>query len=213
MSNMKHKVLLFASLLLSSPAWSAQITVSMINIGAVQPQPNFFVFDINGVIRDLLCDQFVPNVTSERYTAKVATLDDLTDTALIRQGDSTALARQKYTWIAILDTLAYGNAALAPDVTRANRFIVDGSGPMTTLSTQLLEFAQMANPANFNLTGFQIFVPIRNDGSIFPTQEQTGIDNGGGGGGQGQVPEPTTAFLVSGGIGGILAWGIRRRRS
>lgn len=195
----KYGILL--ALLFTSSSWASTVFVDMVNIGAVQPQPNFFIFDVDGVTRYLLCDQFLPNVTTQPYTAMVATLDDLSGTALIRQGDSVDLARQKYTWIAILDSLAYGDPSLAPDVTRANRFIVDGGGPMTAESTALLTFAVGANPADYDLTGFRIFVGIRpQDGSFLDTQEITG-----------HIPEPATVVLMGSALG-VVALLVRRKK-
>ena len=194
------KFSILAGLVFATCAWGNQITVNMLNIpvSSPQPEPNFFVFDIDGTIWDLLCDQISPNVTSLPYTAMVATLDDLTGTALNRIGDPDAL--KKYQMIAILDLLAYANPALAPDVTWANRFIVDGSGPLPGQAAALVAFVQTQNPANYDLSGFRIFYGIRRDGSFFDTQEQTGYS-----------PEPSTLILVLSSLAGFATLARARR--
>jgi hypothetical protein len=161
----------------------------------------FFVFDVNGTTQQLLCDQFLPNVTTQPYQATGYSLADLSGTTLFLQGDPQAL--HKYQEVAILDLQAYANPSLAADVVRANRFIVDGSGPMTPGSQALFDFVQTQNPANYPaLSNFIILVnPI--------TQEMTGfLDQGGS---QGGVPEPGTWPLTAA-AAVALSCLMRRRR-
>src|SRR3954452_4971508 len=153
----------------------------MLLIGS-QANLGFFTFNVNGTSQQLLCDQFLPNVTTLQYQAVGYSLTDFSGTVLGMQGDPQAL--QKYQQVAILDLQAYANPSLAADVVRANRFIVDGSGPLTPGAQALLNFVQTQNPANYpQLASFLIFTnPI--------TQEMTGfLDTGGSTGG---VPEPAT---------------------
>src|SRR5882724_12959512 len=154
----------------------------MLFLGAVS-SPGFFIFDVNGTTELLLCDQFLPNVTTSHYQALGYSLADFSGTTLGLAGDPDAL--HKYQMVAILDLLAYANPSLAPDVVRANRIIVDGSGATTPGAAALLAFAQSANPADYpQLANFVIlYNPL--------TQEQTGFFGGGGGGGGG-APEPGT---------------------
>jgi hypothetical protein len=161
--------------------------------GAVT-SPGFFLMEIDGVINPLLCDQFLPNVTTEPYQAIVATLDDLTGTTLERQGDPNAL--EKYQLVALINLRAYQDPSLAADAVRASRFVVDGFGPMPNSSLDLLAWAQAQDPADFaaELATFKIFAnPI--------TQELTGYI----------VPEPGTVFLIAGGLLSLIA--VRRFRA
>jgi len=175
--------------------------------------PGFFTFNVNGTIQELLCDQFAPNVTSQPYVAIGYTLADIAAPGpipnLALSSDPDRL--HKYQEIAIIDLQAYANpsnSTLAGDAVRANRIIVDGSGPHTPGADQLLAFAASQNPANYpQLSSFIVFVGPVNVAGISITQEMTGFlgggDTGGGGGG---VPEPSTAFLLGGGaLAGLLA--------
>jgi hypothetical protein len=121
----KHIVLSF--LLLGSSAWGAQVYNLFFLSGT---NPGFFTFDVNGVQRQLLCDQFAPNVTTLPYQAIGYSLNELAGaTTLALFGDPQELL--KYQRVAILDLQAYADPSLAADVVRANRIIVDGSGPHT----------------------------------------------------------------------------------
>ena len=186
----RYSCLLLLLLFLGSPAWAAPI-VTMFFRGAIGPTPGFFLMEVDGVLNPLLCDQFLPNVTTEPYQAIVATLDDLTGTTLERQGDPNAL--QKYQLVALINLRAYQDASLASDAVRASRFVVDGFGPMPNSSLDLLAWAQAQNPADYpELAGFKIYAnPI--------TQELTGYD----------VPEPATVILIA---GGLLSFAVVRRR-
>ena len=172
-------------LILGSSASAAQV-YNMFYLGAVS-SPGFFNFTVNGEFQQLLCDQFSPNVTTQPYQALGYSLADLSGTTLGLQGDPQAL--HKYQEVAILDIQAYLNPTLAPDVVRANRIIVDGSGPTTPGAAALLAFVQNENPANYNLTNFIILVGAN-------TQEQTGFLQ--------HAPEPGTWILLGAGLGGIV---------
>ena len=156
------------SLILAGSAWAAPVhNMFFLEIDA----SGFFVFEVDGIIQRLLCDQFNPNVTTLPYKAVGYSLADLSGTTLGLAGDPNAL--HKYQEVAILDLLAYANPSLAADVVKANRIIVDGSGQGTPAVVDLLNFVATQNPADYpQLANFIIFVnPI--------TQEQTGF-----------VPEP-----------------------
>ena len=177
-----NKTFILASLLLGAGfAQADQITANMLFLGGVNP--GFFEFSVNGTDRTLLCDQLLPNVTSEPYVANVATLTDLSGTTLVVEGDPNAL--RKYEEVAILDLIAYQDPSQAADVVRANRIIVDGSGDATANALALLNFAESADPSHYNLSGFQIFVSQR-----IPTQEMTGFP----------APEPGTLALIGSGL-------------
>ena len=188
---MKHLILLCA--VLGSPLWASQIQVSMFFVGGTNP--GFFTFSVDGSLQQLLCDQFFPNVTTSPYRSKVATLVDLANTQLIVSGDPNALL--KYQQVAILDLQAYADPTLAADVVRAARIIVDGSGPNTPGSQQLLDFVRAQNPANYDLTGFKIFTSPRAVNGDPVTQEITGVGIPGS-----NVPEPSSVllFLIGSGI-------------
>ena len=168
--------------------------------------PGFFIFDINGVQQFTLCDQFFPNVTTEPYLALQATLNDLAGTTLQLQGDPLAL--QKYQKVGILALQAYLNPALAGDVTRAMRYIVDGQAALTTGAQTLLDWLATQNPANYSqqLAQFIIYAPLVGvPGSNLPTQEQVGYQMGVN---LGSVPEPATTLLMG---AGLVALGFVRR--
>jgi len=138
----KKIVLLF---LLGSSAWGAQVYNFLFLRGV---NPGFFVFDVDGVERQLLCDQFAPNVTTLQYQAIGYSLNELASaTTLALFGDPQELL--KYQLVAILALQAYADPSLAPDVVRANRIIVDGSGPHTPGADALLAFVQTQNPADY----------------------------------------------------------------
>jgi len=193
----KSIALLF--LALGSSMWAAPV-YTMLLVGS-QANIGFFTFNVNGTSQQLLCDQFLPNVTTLQYQAVGYSLTDFSGTVLGMQGDPQAL--QKYQQVAILDLQAYANPSLAADVVRANRFIVDGSGPLTPGAQALLNFVQTQNPANYpQLASFLIFTnPI--------TQEMTGfLDTGGGS--TGGVPEPATWGLTA--AASVVLFCLRRGR-
>lgn len=191
---MKKIVLLLV--LLSTSLCAAPI-VQMHWVGAVST-PGFFIFDIDGILRLTLCDQFFPNVTTEPYLALLASLDDLTGTFLQKQGDPQAL--EKYTKVGLIALQAYLDPSLAGDVTRAIRFIVDGHGQMTQGMLDLLAWADMQNPADYatELANFIIFAPLVGvPGSNLETQEMVGYFV--------YVPEPGTLLLFGAGLAGLVA--------
>ena len=192
---MKNLVLL--CLLVGSPLGASQIQVSMLLI--TESNPGFFTFSIDGVVQNLLCDQFLPNATTLRYTSQVATLSDLANTQLVANGDPAALL--KYEEVAILDLQAYADPTLAADVVRAARIIVDGHGPDTPGTQRLLDFVQAQDPSLFDLTAFRIYTsPLSVTGDPI-TQEMTGFPMPPGGGVLGSsVPEPSSGLLLLIGI-------------
>lgn len=211
---MKFKTVV-VTLLLTVSGVSAG-TVFMQNTGhQLSPGPNaegFYLFTINGMSNwRLLCDEFTPNVMTDQYTAIVNTLADLSLTTLALNGGGLTNAQilQRYQWIAILDSLAYGNTAniafaspflnsigytdpanslqFAADVTWANRRIVDGHGPLPGKAQNLYDWVQLQNPTNYNLKGFKVYT----SDPFYRTQEMTGYD---------PVAEPATLGLLSGGL-------------
>lgn len=173
---------------LGSSVWAGQI-VNMLLLS--ENAPGVFEFSVDGITRQLFCDQFLPNATTMPYRANVATLADLTGTTLAVQGDPLALL--KYQQVAILNLQGLANPALQQDVIRASRIIVDGVGPLTVGASTLLDFVRAQNPANYDLSAFQIFTnPI--------TQEVVGF----------ATPEPGAFFLISSGLAAIAL--VRRRR-
>src|SRR5437868_4759862 len=63
---------LLCVILPASTAWAAQITANMLYLTGTNP--GFFTFSVNGLDQQLLCDQFFPNVTTQSYVSRVATL-------------------------------------------------------------------------------------------------------------------------------------------
>lgn len=192
---MKKIYLLGLFLVLGNVLHAAPMFVQMFYIGQMG-SPGWFIWDVDETRRLLLCDQREPNVSTEPYTARVATLADLTGTQLLRQGMDAAEALQRYTQVAILSKLAYENPALAGDVILANRHIVDGSGALLPGPQSLLNWVQTQNAASYDLTGFMIFAPVS---AI--SQEQVGYF----------VPEPSTIVLIGFGLVGVT-FGTWRRR-
>ena len=192
--------LILLCLLVGGPLGASQIQVSMLLVH--ETNPGFFTFSINGELHDLLCDQLLPNATTLMYTSNVATLADLANTQLVANGDPAALL--KYEQVAILDLRAYVDPTLAADVVRAARVIVDGSGPITPGTQQLLDFVHAQNPANFDLSAFRIFTsPILTNGDRM-TQEMTGFPVPVGVTGS-PVPEPSSVLLLLTAFGVLLS--------
>src|SRR6266498_1666433 len=71
-------------LLLGSSAWAGPI-VTMLYV--TESAPGADVFSVDGVLKQLFCDQVFPNATTGYYKATVMTLADLTGTTLAIQGD------------------------------------------------------------------------------------------------------------------------------
>ena len=208
---------LFLALLLSCSAWSTVITQTLVNTGGVNP--GFSIFTIDGVTgQRLLCDEFLPNITSSSYQSLVYGLADLTsssDVSFIRPGSGNTLAQaiEKYKIVALLDRMAYANPANAADVVRANRR-VGGSSMVTTANSDLLlaqATALALTTSIAQLSDFRIYnSPLLNAsqpalGRL--TQEMTGIIGGGGG----NIPEPGTMLLLGAGLAGIAMF--RRRQN
>jgi hypothetical protein len=175
---MKKNVVLFF-LLMGCPAWSSQVYNFFFLSGT---NPGFFTFDVNGVSQRLLCDEIFPNVTTLPYQAIGYSLSELASApTLALFGDPNELL--KYEKVAILDLQAYLDPTLAGDVVRANRIIVDGSGPHTPGADTLLAFVDTQDPANYPQLGkFLIF-------SNSTTQEITGF--------LADAPEPGNLGLVA----------------
>lgn len=170
----------------ASSMWAGQIA-NMQYITATG-SPGFFIFEVDGDRRELVCDQFFPPVTTSPYQAIVATLDDLTGTALERNGDPMAL--MKYQQVGMLVTRAY-EPGLIDFVVEASRFIVDGGGPVSGTTASLLAWVQTQNPADYDFSNFRIYANP-------DFQEQTGY----------LVPEPSTWALM---VCGSLAFLGRRK--
>lgn len=202
---MKNVIALF--LLVGSPLGASQLEVNMFFLG--ETNLGFFTFSVNGVNQQLLCDQFLPNVTTLMYTSKVATLADLANTQLVANSDPVALL--KYEQVAILDLQAYADPTLAADVVRAARIIVDGSGPNPPKTQQLLDFARAQNPANYDLTSFRIYTsPLTTTGDRL-TQEMTGFPVPVGITGS-PVPEPSSTVLLLIGFGVLFGATVLKKR-
>jgi hypothetical protein len=180
----------------ASSSWAATIA-NMQYISEVGGS-GVFTFSVDGVETQLLCVQFFPNATTSPYQANVSTLADLSASTLGLQLDPNALF--KYERVAILGLQVLDNPALAADVVRANRYIVDGDGPLTPEQQALLNFAMAANAGDYDLSGFRIYTNVT-------TQELTGfvddfdLD---------AVPEPSTMVLFGSGL--VAAALFRRKR-
>jgi len=159
-----------------------------------------FNFTVDGVLTRLLCDQFLPNAMTGPYMANVGTLTDLSGTTLALRGDSQAL--QKYQQVAIVNLWARLDLMLSVNAVHVSRRIVDGQGPLGQDAQTLFDLVMLANPADYDLTGFRIYTnPI--------TQELTGFE---GGFDITVVPEPSAMMLFGSGLAMIAIAGTRRRR-
>ena len=143
------------------------VTANMQFLADVAGAAGVFDFNVNGQVKRMFCDQFLPNATTSPYVANVSTLDNLTGSVLA--ADPQALF--KYQRVAILVLRAMADPSLAADVVRANRRFVDGVGPLTPGAQALYDYALAANPASFDLSGFKIY-------TNFTTQELTSFDTG-----------------------------------
>ena len=204
---MKNALLL---VMLASSTWCAVTTSNLFYTGGVNP--GFTNFTIDGITgRQLLCDQFFPNITTSPYNSQVYGLSDITltsDVALIRAGNSVTEALQKYILVALLDRMAYANSSFAADVVLANRRVVDGSGPTTAQSDILLALAQAQSVSTTiaQLSDFRIYsspLNLANLGGTPLTQEMTGIIAG-------NVPEPATGLLIGAGLASAAL--VKRRK-
>lgn len=160
-----------------------------------------FIFNVDGQLKQLFCNQFEPNATTLPYVANVATLADLTGSTLFLENDPNALF--KYQRVAILDLLALADPTIAVHAVKANRFIVDGDGALTPKAQELLDFALAANAANYDLSGFKIYTnPITQEVGGFDDPYEEDFPST-------EAPEPG-AFVLLG--SGLMAAGILRRR-
>ena len=220
------RALLLTLLTFAPHSWGALLTYQL----AGSTNPGFFNFTIDGVANQkLLCDEFLPNVTSETYNSVVVTLADVAAnnanaqlTTLRRFGISATTALTFYRYVAYLDALAYAapaatQAAVAASVVQANRWMIDGlkdgktanfliggtaagTGPLPNAAQDLLTQVQSLAPGFAVDPTFRIFTsPLMANGSRL-TQEQTGIT--------GAVPEPVSALYL--GLG-LIAMGLRRK--
>jgi hypothetical protein len=159
-----------------------------------------FKFTVDGVLKDLYCDQWEPNAMTGPYLAAVSTLADLTETYLGIHDSTNAL--QKYQQIAILNLIARADPSSAVAAVRAARHITDPDHTGLTPAAQALyDYALAQNPANFDLTGFRIYY---REG----TQEVTGFNDGFNL--EIDTPEPSAFALFGSGIAAIAFF--RRRR-
>lgn len=207
-------------LMLTSSSWGAV----MFNTSNASPGPGFSIFTIDGVTgRILLCDEFTPNITTSQYNASVISIADIVnaisignnnaikDLTLIRKGKTATQALDIYRKVAMLDLIAYASPldlTLVANVVWANRFLVDGSGPLPNGAVTLLAQVNGQDYRNFNLTGFRIYAgPLNLGQTTNLTQEMTGD----GGGVVGATPEPATALLLGAGLVSIALY--RRKRA
>lgn len=184
------------AVLLTSSTWAA--TIANMQFVSDAAGSGVFIFNIDGELRQVFCDQYEPNAQTGPYQAHVSTLADLTNTVLGLQGDPLALF--KYQRVAILNLQALLSPTLAVDVVRAARRTVDGHGPLTPTAQGLYDFALAANANDYDLTGFRIYTNLR-------TQEVTGFD--GGFNLNLETPEPSALVLFGSGV--IVLAAFRRR--
>ena len=227
------KALLIALMTLAPHSWGALLTYQL--TGSVNP--GFFNFTIDGVANQkLLCDEFLPNVTTETYNSVVVTLADVLAnnanaqlTTLRKSGVAAATAYTFYRYVAYLDAIAYAalgtasEAAVAADVVRANRWMIDGlkdgktsnfiiggtaagSGALTNGAMNYLTQVQSLAPGFAVDPNFKIYTSPVNASGARLAQEQTGIIGGGGG----AVPEPASILYIG---MGLLSLGLARKSS
>ncbi len=181
--------------LLASSAYSA--TIAQMQFVSDSAGSGVFIFNVDGELKQLFCNQFLPNATTLPYEATVSTLADLSGTTLGMQNDPNAL--QKYSWVAILDSMALADPSIAVDAVKANRRIVDGTGALTPGAQALFDLVQTLNPADFDLSGFRIYTnPI--------TQEVGGFEGGSGEFPQTDTPEPSAFVMLGSGLVAVALW-------
>ena len=198
---MKLYQLLFCGVLLGSQVQAA--TIANMLFKSDSAGSGVFIFEVDGELKQLFCNQFYPNATTLPYQANVASLADLTGTTLFNLGDPDALF--KYQRVAILDLMALLDPSIAVNAVKANRHIVDGTGALPPGAQDLFDFVMAADASKYNLSGFRIYTnPI--------TQEVGGYDGGGGVDIPVEdTPEPAAFVLLGSGLLGIGIF--RRRRS
>lgn len=220
------RALLLTLLTFAPHSWGALLTYHLTG----STNPGFFIFTIDGVANQkLLCDEFLPNVTSETYNSVVVTLADVAAnnanaqlTTLRQFGISDTIALTFYRYVAYLDALAYAapvatQASVAASVVQANRWMIDGlkdgktanfllggtaagTGPLPNAAQNLLTQVQSLAPGFAVDPTFRIYTsPLMANGTPL-TQEQTGIT--------GAVPEPVSALYL--GLG-LVAMGLFRK--
>jgi hypothetical protein len=142
---LKKKFIVVLFLALGSSAWGSQV-FSMFFVGGTNP--GFFDFKVSGVDLLLLCDQLNPNVTTQPYNAIGYSLAELAGaTTLALFGDPNAL--QNISRWRSLTCKHTRNPNLAPDLVRANRIIVEGSGPHTPWGRRFAEFRRHSESSQF----------------------------------------------------------------